>query len=189
MRRSEGFFLCKFQTGFKIAVFLRILSAVVLFAGMLACNNRGEREKPSTDKLVEDEIRNINWNEVDQYPLFGTCDETAAKVQQKACFEETFVRYLYAGIEDQQVVMHGSVDDTIYVRFLISGTGKISVAEIEQKEKWEKHVPALDSIVETSLQKMPPLHPALKRNIPVATKYRLPVVLQSAAVSSPGQMH
>ncbi|MGS2763872.1 hypothetical protein [Sinomicrobium sp. M5D2P9] len=188
MRRSEGFFFCTFHIGFTGVNFLRILTGMILFVVMSSCN-RGKEEKPSSDKLVQDEIRNINWNEVDQYPLFETCDETAEKIRQKACFEKTFVRYLYAGIEDQQVVMHGSVDDTIYVRFLISGTGKISVAEIEQKEKWEKHVPGLDSIVAVSLKKMPVLHPALKRNIPVATKYRLPVVLQSATVSSPGQTH
>lgn len=151
---------------------------------MMSSCNWFRKEKVAADELVRDEIRNINWNEIDQYPLFESCDETADKAQQKTCFENTFIRHLYAGIEDQEVVMHGNVDDTIYVRFLISRTGQVSVAEIEQRDQWEKHVPDLDSIVRISLDNMPGLHPALKRNIPVTTKYRLPIVLQAIAPSS-----
>lgn len=187
MRELKAFFFFGSSSGYGAICFLRMLTVMLFFLGVASCKEKPE-EKASANTMVQEEIRNINWNEVDQYPLFETCDETAAKEVRKACFEKTFVRYLYAGMEDQQVIMHGTIEDTLYVRFLISGTGSISVAEIEQKEKWEKHVPGLDSIMEVSLRKMPGLHPALKRNIPVSTKYRLPIVLQSAVPSS-GRTH
>lgn len=182
MRKSGHFFFTVLQYDFKRCGFLHILIGVVL-SGMVASCNRS-KEKIAADQLVRDEIENINWNEVDRYPLFDTCDETASKEQQKQCFERTFIEHLYTGIADQQVVMHGRVSDTVYIRFLIANTGKVSVSEIEQNERLEKRLPNLDSIVDFSLQKMPGVHPALKRNIPVTTKYRLPIVLDAVVSSS-----
>ena len=34
-----------------------------------------------TRKLVELEMQSINWEELDQYPLFDECDEMAGKQQ------------------------------------------------------------------------------------------------------------
>ncbi|MBC9798442.1 hypothetical protein [Sinomicrobium weinanense] len=182
MRKTGDFFFAILRYDLGRFTFMRILMWGVLLAAISSCNRN--KEKIAADQLVRDEIENINWNEIDRYPMFDTCDETANKEQQKQCFERTFIQHLYAGIEDQQVAMHGRVSDTVYVRFLISNTGKVSVSEIEQSDRIEKRLPDLDSIIDVSLTKMPGLYPALKRNIPVATKYRLPIVLDAVVSSS-----
>ncbi|RAV30917.1 hypothetical protein [Sinomicrobium soli] len=177
MRTSGNCFFLIFRYAYQGKKVCRVFLGVLCLSGTVACRD-GEKKRAPADDLVRDEIKNIDWNDVDRYPLFEECDENSSKAEQKSCFESHFVNYLYTGMNEHHIVVHGTVEDTIYVRFLIARTGEISVAEIESPGLWRRKVPHLDSIVCSGLEKVPKPYPALKRNIPVATKYRLPLVLK-----------
>ena len=103
-----------------------------------------ESKQKRTQELINEELRHIDWNSVDSYPFFYTCDEAATKAEQKSCFEETLI---------------------------------IHVTDIE-KDAWVlKQMPEFDGVITQSLKNLPKLAPALKRGIPVNTKYRIPVQL------------
>ena len=46
-----------------------------------------------TQELVDQEIRAIDWEDVDQYPLFADCDELVSKPEQKKCFMRTLLKH------------------------------------------------------------------------------------------------
>ncbi|WP_461532189.1 hypothetical protein [Sinomicrobium sp.] len=175
MQTPRNGFLLEFRNMCRLKIAFRIFIWGLSSLGVVACRN-SEKKSP-VDDLVKSEIRNIDWNDVDRYPLFEECGENGSKGEQKDCFESRFVSYLYEGMNKHNIVIHGSVEDTIYVRFLIARTGEISVVEIESPELWQKRVPQLDSLVRLGLENIPKPYPALKRDIPVATKYRLPLLL------------
>ena len=42
------------------------------------------KKKIDTKTIVNDELKSINWNDVDEYPTFSICDSTNNK---KECFQ------------------------------------------------------------------------------------------------------
>ncbi|UNY99426.1 hypothetical protein MQE36_03565 [Zhouia spongiae] len=123
-------------------------------------------------------MKNINWNEVDQYPLFEACDETADKESQKKCFQLTFIEQVFTTLKNNHIVVHKSMNDTVMVQILVSNTGQISIDSIEKTPEITRQIPQLDSLLQQSIEKLPKLYPALKRDIPVGTKIKLPIVLK-----------
>lgn len=156
---------------------MRLTAAFLLIILCVSCDIFGG--KPSKEELVNREMQSINWNEVDQYPLFEACDETADKTQQRRCFQTTFTNQVFETLQNNHIVVHKSLNDTVKVHMLISNTGTIKITGIEKTDVINKQIPQLDSIINESLKQLPKLYPAIKRDIPVSTKIKLPIVLKA----------
>ena len=59
----------------------------MIFLSLISCNLFESKEK-RTQEMINAELRQIDWNTVDAYPLFADCDETASKTEQRSCFEQ-----------------------------------------------------------------------------------------------------
>ncbi|MEA1784482.1 hypothetical protein U1E44_00110 [Arenibacter sp. GZD96] len=152
-----------------------VLCALCLFS---SCDWFSSKEE-KIQKLVDEELKSIDWNDVDQYPLFADCDETASKADQKICFESNVLLHFSMILQDFEFVLNENVNDTIFVDFLTDPQGMISVLEIEKNPLVEDQIPEFEAIVTQSLKTMPKVAPALKRGIPVSAKFRIPIVLNS----------
>ncbi len=152
-----------------------VLCGLCLFT---SCDWFSSKEE-KVQKLVDEELKSIDWNDVDQYPLFADCDETASKLDQKACFESVVLVHFSSVIQDFEFVMEETINDTIYVDFLTDHEGAITVLEVEKNEIITTHVPEFEAIVIQTLKTLPKAAPALKRGIPVSAKFRIPVILNS----------
>ena len=124
-------------------------------------------------------MRNINFNEVDRYPLFDNCDEMLDKAGQLDCFQNTLLTQYVATLEDFEFQLVSNINTTIYVDFLVDHMGEISVLEVQRNEEIENQIPGFRSIITQSLKGLPPLSPALKRGVPVSSKFRIPIIVNS----------
>tara|TARA_R110000868_G_scaffold209983_2_gene459935 strand:+ start:2226 stop:3338 length:1113 start_codon:yes stop_codon:yes gene_type:complete len=75
-------------------------------------------------KLVEREMQSINFNDVDQFPLFENCDETNTKEENMQCFEETLLRHFSTLVRFEFVLTETTVDTT-YVVFWAEKKGSV----------------------------------------------------------------
>jgi hypothetical protein len=66
----------------------------------------------------------------------------------------------------------------VYVDLLITSKGKIVLEAMESSEEIKNQLPKLDSVLRISVNKIPNVYAAIKRGIPVTTKYRLPIKIQ-----------
>lgn len=151
-------------------------SLLFLFLTMVSCELFIAKQ-PTREQLVKQEIQNINWNDLDRYPLFDSCDETVEKPIQKACFETTLTDHLKTAFQQHHIVVHQSVHDTVWINLHIDNQGKITILTIEKSDETTSELPQLDSIFKSSIAVLPSLYPPLKRDIPVAAKFKLPIVL------------
>ena len=156
----------------------RVLGVLLLACSVNACD-LFESKQARTRQLVDAEMQGINWNQLDQFPLFDACDETASKPDQQECFQNTLTLHLSMALQDfdfrSQTVLH----DTLYVDFLVDNQGGISVLSVEENQALAAENPEFENIVSRSLRSLPRLQPALKRGIPVAARFRLPLVLKT----------
>ena len=129
--------------------------------------------------MVNQEMLTIDWNDVDNYPLFEGCDETVSKSGQRECFESELLKHFSITLQGFEFVIDPKVNKTVLVDFLINQEGKVSVLRIEKDKAIDVLMPEFNGIVSQSLKNLPPLAPALKRGIPVNAKFRIPIILNS----------
>ena len=138
-----------------------------------------ESRETKTRELVEEEMRGINWNEVDQFPLFEACEELASKPEQQECFQTTLVMHLSMALQDFEFRSDRPLTDTLYVDFLVDNQGAISVLSVQENALLSAENPEFERIVSGSLRSLPRLQPALKRGIPVSARFRIPLIIAS----------
>ena len=138
-----------------------------------------ETEKVSSEEIFNDEIKTINWKDVDRYPSFPNCENTIEKLEQQDCFIHTISSHLYQVISEENLVAGREIHDTLNINFEVSSSGKLSILEIKIDSLIQKDFPKLEMSILNSIDSLQPVAPAYKRGIPVKTKFTLPVIIQT----------
>ena len=82
-------------------------------------------------------------------------------------------------LNDFEFTLTDKESETVDVIFVIDTLGKIRVSNIEKNVLVLDQMPEFDGVVTQSLKNLPKLAPAIKRGIPVNTKYRIPIQLKT----------
>lgn len=157
---------------------MRSVLIIAAFFLLASCDLFTSKEI-KTQELVNQELKNIDFNDVDQFPLFVNCDETNTKIANRACFEDTLLKHFSKALGDFEFVLKEEVADTLYVDFVMDKEGMIAVLDIENNAIMEQQLPEFDAIIERCLLTLPRATPALKRGIPVRAKFRIPIILNT----------
>ena len=132
-------------------------------------------KKTSSDAILEEELRTFNWNEVDIYPSFVTCNASADKLSKKQCFENTLITSIYKTLSSEEIIVSQDVHDTILVYFQISEKGELSLIEAEIDSVTKFEIPNIENLLRQSLDSLPQIYPAIKRGQLVKTQFKLPI--------------
>ena len=138
-----------------------------------------ETEKVSSEDIYKEEIRTIDWKDVDRYPSFSNCENTLEKPEQKDCFINTINSQLYKSIRKEAMIATREVYDTVKVNFEVSSQGELSILEIKMDTVLQKEFPHLETWLLQSIDSLQPVAPAYKRGIPVKTQFTLPVIIKT----------
>ncbi|MEO9891675.1 hypothetical protein [Aurantibacter sp.] len=146
---------------------------------MSSCGWLTSKEK-KTQELVQQELLEIDFNEVDTYPLFENCDETLTKNGQRQCFEREVLANCAKILNQYRFVLKANTDKNVLVDFLVDQNGEVSVLRIQKDNSIDELMPEFNQLITQGLEELPPLAPALKRGIPVKAKFRIPIILNNA---------
>ena len=138
-----------------------------------------ETEKLNTETLYEEELKTIDWTEVDQYPVFANCESLSEKVAQKHCFEQSLATQIHQAIERRNMTTVHTLHDTIMLQLEVSKTATIRAQYIAVDSVLFSEIPMLKKWIHESVDSMKLVAPAYKRGIPVATYFALPIVFTS----------
>jgi len=155
----------------------KFLLILVLF-GFTSCHLFESKEE-KTQKLVNEKLLQIDWSDVDDYPLFSDCDETVSKALQKNCFEEKLLTHLSADLKEFHLTSETEIKDVVFLDFRVEKEGNIIIDTIENKEIFGSQMEKFEDKVAKSLKSLPHIEPALKEGIPVNVKFRIPIFLNS----------
>jgi len=142
---------------------------------LLSCNYlKKDRSIPT---ITIDTI--INFNSIDAYPLFSECADIPSREKQKICFQIKLSEHVNTLLNNIDFTSTKDINDTILVDLLIKKNGKTAVLKIKESALISKTFPKLDSLIRISISKLPRLEPAIKRGIPVSTKFTLPIIIKN----------
>lgn len=137
-----------------------------------------EKKKVYTKDILEEELQTFNWNDVDEFPTFASCDTTLGKENKRQCFENTLLQVLNKNLLKQNIVVTEDVNDTILLKITIDNQGNFSVKDIKSNELTKAQIPNIDSLLIHSFDSLPKIYPAIKRSQLVTTQFSLPVVVR-----------
>ena len=138
-----------------------------------------ETKKISSDEIVEEELREFNWQEVEVYPSFTECESFTETQEKKTCFEQQFALKLYQSLEQKKVVLSDSIQEKMMLFISVNAEGKPKLDSLETSALIEEKVPQMENWLEESIHQLPKIYPARKRGIPVKTSFKLPLVIAS----------
>ena len=138
-----------------------------------------ETEKISSEEFLEEELKSITWNEVDTYPHFPECTESLEKSAQKECFESTLLNHIQAQLLQKELISTEALHDTVFMTIHIDNTGEITLTETRGDSITFAELPDLKRWLEESVAMLPHTQAALKRGIPINTRFTLPLVVKT----------
>ncbi|MGB7841780.1 MAG: hypothetical protein WBL21_03240 [Salinimicrobium sp.] len=155
----------------------RLLLVISIFS-LFACD-RFETKKITSEEILQEETRELNWHEVDQYPAFGECREIMEEDAAKACFGNKVAEYFYARLEKKQPVVTRELNDTLYLYLKISEKGIPAIDSMEIDSAVVRQLPRIKTWLRESVDSLPKIYPATKRGIPVMTTFKMPIVIKA----------
>lgn len=152
--------------------------SIILCVFVLTSCNYFEKKKVFTEDILKEELQSFNWNDVDEYPTFASCDTTSGKKNKRQCFENTLLQLLNSNLSEQNIVVTEDVNDTILLKITIDSQGNFKVDDIQSSELTKAQIPKIDSLLIYSFDSLPKIYPAIKRSQQVTTQFSLPVVVR-----------
>lgn len=148
-----------------------------IFCGLLFTSCEFFQKKELSTDVVIDTI--IDYNSIDTFPLFPSCDSIPSQEKQKVCSQIKLSEHIYASLSNHTIITSKQVNDTILVRLKIDNKGKSILTNIQSSDFIKEEIPKLDSLINSGIKNLPLLKPAIKRGMPVATEFTLPIVVKN----------
>jgi hypothetical protein len=136
-----------------------------------------ETKKIDSSDLLYEELKTFNWNEIDSYPTFSVCDSKTTKSEKKQCFETTLTSYVSNALQQETITVTQDITDTVILEIQISETGELQINNIQIDSITRIEIPRLEKVLMKSLDSLPKVFPAIKRNQPVKTAFKLPIII------------
>lgn len=126
----------------------------------------------TNNTIVLDTI--IDFTSVDLSPAFLNC-ESLIDDDRTVCFRQTMQDKMTLGLKDLSLVLEDELQETVMVVLTINSKGSVSLKKVIYPVYFEEKNIRFDHAIEKAIESLPKLAPAIKKGIPVATEYKLPV--------------
>jgi hypothetical protein len=138
-----------------------------------------EKKVPNEKELLEKQLKEINWNEVDEYPSVADCEKLTDETQRKQCFFEFLTTTIQQKLAVDTLATLFPKLDTIEVKVTVFPNSTMEFEPQFPKDSVAYDTIKIDSILRIRLVNFPKVNPAIKRGIPVKTKFVLPVIIKT----------
>jgi hypothetical protein len=138
-----------------------------------------EKQVPNEKELLKQELKKINWDEVDEFPSVLQCDTIIDAAIKKQCFFDYMAQTIQERIGIDTLRIEYPKIDTINVKITINTDSSLQFEtqytndSIALADKTK-----IDSILMSRLSDFPKVEPAIKRGVKVKTQFVLPVIIK-----------
>tara|TARA_B110000977_G_scaffold10522_1_gene13758 strand:- start:2057 stop:2533 length:477 start_codon:yes stop_codon:yes gene_type:complete len=126
-------------------------------------------------QYVADQLKEIDWQSVDLYPLFESCEETLSKSLQKECFEAVIKEKIVWVVQQMFDQDSLSFSGTFSIDFKVNASADIHIQKIDGFTGSMKEMQSFEKRIQKEIAFLPFLSPAVKQGIPVTTRFQIPI--------------
>ena len=135
------------------------------------------QKKISADKYLEQELKTIDWNSVDELPLFDSC--LNSNLDKQKCFVLNFSELLKKNLVDNDFILNRTLVDTVYFNLKIDKLGIVSYENIVIDKELTKYQSVIENALNITIENLPKVYPALKRGQPVDVEFNFPLLIST----------
>ena len=138
-----------------------------------------EKQVPDEKELLKQELKKINWDEVDEFPSVLQCDTIKDAEIKRQCFFDYMAQTIQERIGIDTLRVEYPEIDTINVKVTVNPDSSLQFEtqypndSIALGDKTK-----IDSILTSRLSDFPKVEPAIKRGVKVKTQFVLPVIIK-----------
>lgn len=138
-----------------------------------------EKNVPAKEELLNQELKKIDWSEVDEFPSTNSCDSITDKEARKQCFFDYLTQTIQEKLATDTIKILYPNLDTIQVKVTVFPDARLKFEPYFSKDNMEYDTVKIDSIMQAKLANFPAVEPAIKRGMKVKSQFILPVILKS----------
>ena len=153
--------------------------APILFLIFCCSCHYFEKKKLDSEKLLEEELQAFNWNELDQYPSFESCEDGIDFEANKVCFETVLTTHIFEVLKSNESMISVPLKDTLILDLLVSKRGGLSVKNLKGSHISDETSARFKDALTKSFSALPVLYPAIKRSQHVQAVFQLPIILNA----------
>ena len=153
--------------------------APILFLIFCCSCHYFEKKKLDSEKLLEEELQAFNWNELDQYPSFESCEDGIDFQANKVCFETVLTTHIFEVLKSNESMISEPLNDTLILDLLVSKRGSLSVKSLKGSHLSAQTTARFKDTLTKSFSALPVLYPAIKRSQHVQAVFKLPIILNA----------
>ena len=156
----------------------KIIQLLFLLLAIQSCQYF-EKQVPDEKELLEQELKKINWDEVDEFPSVLQCDTIKDAEIKRQCFFVFLAQTIQERIGIDTLRIEYPEIDTINVKITVNPDSSLqfetqypndSITLVDKTK--------IDSILTSRLSDFPKVEPAIKRGVKVKTQFVLPVIIK-----------
>lgn len=136
-----------------------------------------QTERLTSDVILQEELKAIDWHEVDAYPVFLDC-KSLSQEEHLQCFVDALHRKVTHSM--QRYAYNNPIDNICKLNILIKIDNEknlhFTISSDSSVYKSEDNFQLLHTYIQEGLDSLQVIEPALKRGIPVTTEFALPVI-------------
>ena len=136
-------------------------------------------KKITVDEFINEELKSLNWNDVDQYPVFENCLEINNVKNKNNCFVETITSSFRENLKTNSLVLNRTLIDTARMFLKVNKIGKISIENMTISEQNNKYREVITKSFENTVSSLPKLYPAIKRGQAVDVRFNIPIIIST----------
>ena len=153
--------------------------APILFLIFCCSCHYFEKKKLDSEMLLEEELQAFNWNELDQYPSFESCEDGIDFEANKVCFETVLTTHIFEVLKSNESMISVPLKDTLILDLLVSKRGGLSVKNLKGSHISDETSARFKDALTKSFSALPVLSPAIKRSQHVQAVFQLPIILNA----------
>jgi hypothetical protein len=151
--------------------------ALLLLFQLTSCHYF-EKQVPSEEALLKEQLDEINWKQIDEYPTVVDCEQISDETLRKQCFFDFLTQTIQQKLAVDSVRNLFPKLDTIEVKVTVFPNEQVTFEPQFPKDSVAYDTIKIDSILHARLVDFPKIKPAIKRGIPVKSQFILPVILK-----------
>ncbi|HEU4495686.1 MAG TPA: hypothetical protein VFR70_01420 [Flavobacterium sp.] len=156
---------------------MKILATVLISAFFFSSCQNGTNSAISEEELLQQELKKIDWKQVDEFPSAEACDSIADAAGRKQCFFDFLAVAVQQKLDEAPLSAFYPESDTIQLRVTVYPDSKLDFEPLFPESGAPGGRQKIDSILRSRLADFPKINPALKRGIPVKSQFILPIIL------------
>lgn len=157
---------------------MRNFGFILFFLIVTSCNCFNAK-KASFEAILDEELQTFNWKDVDQYPTFLKCQLVSTKQASKVCFQKELTQHISRFLKRKNIIVFEDVNDTIFLNLEVSKNGYLKLIHLNMDTTIVNTIPRMAYFLNSSIDSLPKIYPAIKRGQNVNTKFVLPIVVNT----------